>query len=156
MSLERADVERAFREVSKQVHPDRLPGASPIERKLAVEHTTRVNEAHRTLRDPRRRAEYLLSLEGVDVMREEARTRDVALLAELLELQERVEGERRAEVLEQHRAELRRRSERILAGVTAYFDRHEGPRERAAEALSELRYLERIVERIDTKLEEVS
>src|SRR5687768_14252205 len=88
MGIDRSEIEKGFREISQKVHPDRYGRASPIERRLALEHTTWVNDAYRVLRDPRARAEYLLQLEGVTVGGEEERANDPELLMSMMELQE--------------------------------------------------------------------
>lgn len=154
MRLDVRALDQAFREVSRRVHPDRFPQASPVERRLAVEHTTRVNEAYRTLKDPLRRAEYLMKLEGVDVTADEHRTDDKSLLMEMLELQEQVEDLGR-EALEGLRGVLKTREESVLGRVARWFDEHEGTREACVNALNELKYLRRLSERIDAKLDEV-
>ncbi len=60
--VDAADLERRFHERSRVLHPDRFARATPRERRLALERTTRLNLAYRTLRDPCARAEHLLSL----------------------------------------------------------------------------------------------
>ena len=54
-----------LRERSRKLHPDRFARAEPRERSLSLQHTTLLNDAVRTLRDPQRRAEYVLSLYGL-------------------------------------------------------------------------------------------
>jgi molecular chaperone HscB len=61
------DLEKRFRELSFQVHPDRFARKAPRERRLALERSTALNDAYRTLKDPLRRATYLLSLNGLKV-----------------------------------------------------------------------------------------
>jgi molecular chaperone HscB len=56
------ELERRFHERSRIVHPDRFARATPAERRGALERATRLNHAYRTLRDPWRRAEHLVSL----------------------------------------------------------------------------------------------
>ena len=58
------DLERRFREQSREVHPDRFATASPPERRAALERSTALNDAYRTLKDPLRRATYFLELRG--------------------------------------------------------------------------------------------
>ncbi len=55
----------AFRALSRKLHPDRFARATPQERRFALEQTTRLNDAHRTLRTPAKRAEHLLELRGI-------------------------------------------------------------------------------------------
>jgi len=44
--------------------------ATEAERRLALQSSARVNEAYRALKDPVSRAQYLLSLQGIDALRE--------------------------------------------------------------------------------------
>ncbi|MCA9555644.1 MAG: Fe-S protein assembly co-chaperone HscB [Myxococcales bacterium] len=155
MRLERGDVDKAFREASRNVHPDRFAQAAPMERKLALQLTELVNQAHQTLRDPRRRAEYLLKAQGVEVGHDQARTRDRAFLMEMLELQERVDDTSDAAGLEEMLKDAKARTKHLLAGLEAYLDDGVGEQAVAARAVEELRYLERLAERIDAKLEEM-
>jgi molecular chaperone HscB len=82
------DLEARFRERSRLLHPDRFARASPRERRLSLERTTRLNDAFRTLKDPRRRARYLLSLLGHDPLVEARSLHDPEFLEEQLELRE--------------------------------------------------------------------
>ena len=57
--LEPGEIERAWRERSRRVHPDRFAGKSAVERRMSLQWTAAINEARRVLRDPVRRARYL-------------------------------------------------------------------------------------------------
>lgn len=59
--LEAEDLDRAWREVSRKVHPDRFAGKSAVERRMSLQWTAMVNEARRVLKDPLSRARYLAS-----------------------------------------------------------------------------------------------
>jgi len=60
-------LERRYKETTKILHPDRFARADPRARRASLERSVQLNEAWRTLKDPVRRAEYLLSLHGVDI-----------------------------------------------------------------------------------------
>jgi len=64
LTLDAADLERRFRSLSRQFHPDFFYNASPGERRASLERSSYLNDAYRTLRNPIARAEYLLGLEG--------------------------------------------------------------------------------------------
>jgi molecular chaperone HscB len=64
-AIDLAAVERNHRELSRALHPDRFVGAGASERRAALAKAVEVNEAWRTVRDPIRRAQALLSLAGV-------------------------------------------------------------------------------------------
>jgi molecular chaperone HscB len=76
-------LDRAYRELQSDVHPDRFARASETEQRLALQSSARVNEAYRALKDPVARARYLLSLHGIDAFAEN----DTALPVEFLECQ---------------------------------------------------------------------
>ena len=79
-----------LREKSRKFHPDRFARAEPRERTNSLSHTTYLNDAVRTLRDPQRRAEYVLSLYGLKAGandRERAKV-DPSFLMEMMEVRE--------------------------------------------------------------------
>lgn len=155
MRLDRAVLDRAFREASKLVHPDRFPRERPEERRLALAHTEKVNEAYKRLKDPRIRAEYLLSLDGVDVAEETERTEDPAFLLAMLEKQEEVEAAPDEARIADLKAETRARYDHLLKLAERYFDDGEGDRDGVRAALSELRYLRRLLDQIALREEEL-
>ena len=79
--LDQRTLDDAYRRLQKKVHPDRYAAAAENERRRALQSSARVNEAYRTLKDPVGRAQYLLSLNGIDAMSET----DTALPGEFLE-----------------------------------------------------------------------
>ena len=88
--VELADVERRFRDRSRQVHPDRFARVEPRERRLALERSTRLNDASRVIRDWRQRAAYLLKLASQDPFGDARAVgvHDPGFLEEQLELRE--------------------------------------------------------------------
>ncbi len=64
--LDEAALDRAYRDVQTQVHPDRFAGGGAAEQRVALQWATRANEAYRVLRAPLRRAAYLCTLRGRD------------------------------------------------------------------------------------------
>ena len=155
MRLGRDELDRAFRVASKKVHPDRFPRTEPKQRKLALAHTELVNEAYQTLKDPQRRAEYLLELEGLEVASEVERTEDPAFLLALLEKQEAVQMAAEDAELQIIKAETKARSDALFASLEGYFEEGEGEQQQARKALIELRYLRRMLEQISAKEEEL-
>lgn len=89
--LDDGALERIYRALQRAVHPDRFATAADTEKRLALQASARVNEAYRTLRDPVARAEYVLSLRGVDATGETDTRLPVAFLARQLERRERAE-----------------------------------------------------------------
>jgi molecular chaperone HscB len=89
--IDSAALERAYRELQGDVHPDRHARGSDAQKRLALQASARVNEAYRTLQDPVARAEYLLQLRGVDATAETDSRLPVAFLTQQLERREAAE-----------------------------------------------------------------
>ena len=65
LRIDMADLEQRYRALSRQFHPDYFYNAPPAERRGALEKSSYLNDAYRTLKNPIARVEYLLKLEGV-------------------------------------------------------------------------------------------
>jgi len=65
--LDPAALERRYKELTKILHPDRFARADPRARRASLERSVQLNRAWRCLKDPIRRAEYLLSLHGIEI-----------------------------------------------------------------------------------------
>ena len=62
-----AALEKDFYELSRRLHPDLNATAGSQEQEWSLEQSSMLNDAYRTLRDPIKRTEYLLHLEGVEL-----------------------------------------------------------------------------------------
>ncbi len=67
LNLDLAALEHEFHRLSRRVHPDRFARAGDNERQWSLADTALLNDAYRTLKDPLRRTEYLLKLEGAEI-----------------------------------------------------------------------------------------
>jgi molecular chaperone HscB len=67
LDLSIAALEKAFYELSRKLHPDLNANAGSKEQEWSLEQSSLLNDAYRTLKDPVRRTQYLLRLEGVEL-----------------------------------------------------------------------------------------
>jgi molecular chaperone HscB len=67
LSVDTAVLEKEFYELSRRLHPDVNARAGSKEQEWSLEKSSQLNDAYRTLKDPIRRTEYLLRLEGVEL-----------------------------------------------------------------------------------------
>ncbi|HET6575103.1 MAG TPA: Fe-S protein assembly co-chaperone HscB [Fimbriiglobus sp.] len=88
-----AAAEREYLARSRAVHPDFHQLGSAAEQRASLELSAALNEAYSTLKDPARRAEYLLALHGGPTA-QQAKDLDQAFLMEMLDLRERIEQAR--------------------------------------------------------------
>jgi molecular chaperone HscB len=67
LNLDTAALEKEFYALSRKLHPDVFGQADTQERTWSLEQSSMLNDAYRTLKDPIKRTEYLLRLEGVEL-----------------------------------------------------------------------------------------
>lgn len=157
-ALDEEALEATFRERSLKLHPDRFAQASPKERLLSLERTTTLNDAFRTLRDPVKRAFYLLKLQGIDLDREDAGVQKgmpLEFLEEVMALREALDalGEQKDLAGAQQMAEdvTRLREAALASGVAAL--EAEDP-QKASHELAKVRYFARFLEEVEAMEEE--
>jgi len=168
--VEPAELERAFFERSKALHPDRFAAAPAAERVAALSRARALNDAYALLKRDASRAEYLLAREGVTIGDNERI--DPELVMALLEEREQLaEARQRGDLGEVERmaAAMRARRREALAQVRALFGEANQAGAEAARAGGEaraqllarikrqlilLRYVERYLEECDAALDE--
>jgi molecular chaperone HscB len=67
LNLDTAALEKEFYALSRRLHPDVFGQADARERAWSLEQSSMLNDAYRTLKDPIKRTEYLLLLEGIEL-----------------------------------------------------------------------------------------
>ena len=102
LNLDLTALEHEFHRLSRKLHPDRFARALDNEKQWSLADTALLNDAYRTLKDPLRRTQYLLKLEGAEIgageeSKEEKSARAPAdLLEEVFELNMQLEEMRAA------------------------------------------------------------
>lgn len=154
-SLDKEILEKAYRDVQSQVHPDRFAHAGDAERRASLQWTTRVNEAYRTLKDPLQRARHLLELQGVDVAFETNTQMPAEFLMQQLELREeldRAAGKKDPALLDELRSRLSGQRKAIERQIEDAIDGKKDYRG-AADLVRKLMFLDRVDEEIDLAYE---
>jgi molecular chaperone HscB len=138
-----------YRELQREVHPDRFASAPQSEQRASMQLATRVNEAYRTLKAPLERARYLLKLHGVDPELETNTAMPADFLAQQMELREALEEAIEAESgarLASLRDGLGRDRAALLAEIEAQLEARAW--DEAAGTLRRLMFLEKVGEEI--------
>lgn len=147
--LDAAELDRQYRALSLRLHPDRAAG----DRRQAIEETAALNAAYQTLKDPFRRALYLLQLRGIELDR---RTAPPQLLEEVMSLREELEAHRDRKDLARAKEMAQQVSQHRLAAMdTAARALDAEQWDQAADTLVRVRYFDRFLEEVEA-MEEVS
>ncbi len=156
-ALDLGALERSYREIQSQVHPDRFAHAGDAERRASLQWTTRVNEAYRVLKDPVQRAKLIVELHGVDVAFETNTQMPADFLMEQLELREALEAAvagKDAAALDGMRAGLSRSKALLESEIAQAIDERKDYAG-AAELVRKLMFLDRLHEEVGAAYEEV-
>jgi len=154
-AVDAAALEARYRELQREVHPDRFAAAPEPERRVSMQLATRVNEAYQTLKSPLKRAVYLLRLRGVDPEFETNTAMPPEFLMEQMSWRERIEaGSENPEALLRLRAGLRDESRKIYENLQGQLDQGSDD-EAASEATRMLMFYEKLAGEIDDKLAEL-
>jgi molecular chaperone HscB len=127
LTIDSADLERRFRELSRKFHPDYFYNASPSERLASLERSSYLNDAYRALKNPATRIEHLLAIEGMPPVKSEEGAAKVppGLLEEVFELNEQLDEIREARESGADVAGLAARLESAREPIDAKRDAHE-------------------------------
>lgn len=157
-ALDLESLDKSFRAVQSQVHPDKHAHASDADRRLAMQWATRINEAYQTLKLPGSRARYLLQLRGHDPQVESNTAMPADFLMSQMELREAVE-EARSQSDEDALDAVRTR---LLNEIKADYERLAGlidvsrDLDAAADLVRQLMFQEKLLNEIDDALEAVT
>jgi molecular chaperone HscB len=161
--LDLVDLERRYKEMTKVLHPDRFARADERARRASLKRSIQLNEAWRTLKDPVRRAEYLLSLAGWEVGGEGGTSKRgpagekvrlpvaPALLMEVMELREALAEARAAGDhgrVQSLAGAVRGRREAALRAVGSVFAQKAPDLEAIANDLVAVRYFDRFLDEV--------
>lgn len=90
--MDQDGLDQAVKNLQRRVHPDRFCMKSRDEQEYSSEHSTQINLAHATLRDPLSRGRYILSLLAPHLLKEEGTTpTSMEMLMEVMEVRESIE-----------------------------------------------------------------
>jgi molecular chaperone HscB len=161
VDLDANALEQKYRALSLQLHPDRLGNLPHKERLAALETAASLNDAFRTLKDPVKRAFYLLKLRGIDLDREDAgaqKSMPMEFLEEVIELRERLDAleERKDLAGAQTMADRVRAREKTALDEAFALLRDGSPESttKASHALGRVRYFTRFLEEVERMEEE--
>ncbi len=79
---------QTYQQLQKSVHPDRFAHASSQDQTLAVQKSSMINDAYQILKNPLKRAEYMLTVRGTPMPNQQSSFKDNAFLMRQMELRE--------------------------------------------------------------------
>jgi len=139
-----AGLDRLYFDLQRQLHPDRFATKAPKEKALSQQQATALNDAYETLKDPLKRADYLVHLLGVDVLPEGCNlVRDQSILIEAMEMREKLMMADTMEALNAIQRETKAEIDDVLIGLSLAFKG--GDVVGACQLTTRLKYLDKMM-----------
>lgn len=159
--IDRKDLDRRYLAWSRELHPDYFQTKSSVEQAQSLGLSAALNDAYATLKDPYRRAEYLLSLWG-GTSASEHRAMPTGFLEEVLDLRMEIEEAKGEDSLDPSRARelhdriTNEREASMAAVASALQQSQSAEHSRTAEGLASVRERLNSVKYYDGLLRELS
>lgn len=144
-------LEARWKELQRQVHPDRFAAQGAAAQRVAVQWSVRINEAYRRLRDPLQRAAYLCELHNTPVQAEDNTAMPTVFLMQQMELREQLDEADTPAALQALRDEVAALREQTLEQIARHID---GQQDwgAAAQAVRALMFMEKLTAQIQQRM----
>ena len=87
---DRAQLDARWKQLQREVHPDRFAAQGAAAQRVAMQWSARINEAYQRLKYPQRRAAYLCELHGAPIQAENNTAMPAEFLMQQMELREQM------------------------------------------------------------------
>ena len=149
---DRAQLDARWKELQRQVHPDRFAAQGAAAQRVAMQWSARINEAYQRLKDPQRRAAYLCELNGAPIEAENNTAMPPEFLMQQMDLRERLDDAHTAEALDEISSESRQLANNMLQKIEQQLDgQQDWPG--AAQSVRALMFLDKLAADIDRRHE---
>ena len=153
-ALDRGALDARWKDLQREVHPDRHAAADAQTQRQAMQWSVRINEAYQRLKDPLQRAAYLCELNGAPIQAENNTAMPPAFLMQQMEWREALEEAGSAATVEDLADEVAATRRRMLAELQQTADvQRDWPA--LAQQVRALMFVERFAQDVETRLEQL-
>jgi len=137
-------LERSYFELQRHLHPDRFANKTPQEKRLSQQQAVSLNEAFEVLKDPLKRADYLLMMRGGVGISHDHTVNDPVLLMEAMETREALMNAQDVTAINNLSDKARRDVRDCIGAITVAFEQDN--LEEARKLALRLKYLTKLLE----------
>lgn len=153
-ALDRSALDARWKDLQREVHPDRHAAADAQTQRQAMQWSVRINEAYQRLKQPLQRAAYLCELHGVPIQAENNTAMPPAFLMQQMEWREALDDAASAQAVEDLADEVAGARRRMLADLEQTADvQHDWPA--LAQQVRALMFVERFAQDVEARLEQL-
>jgi molecular chaperone HscB len=152
-AVERDLLDARWRNLQSEAHPDRHATQGTAAQRVAAQWSTRINEAHRRLRDPLARAAYLCELRGAGIDAERNTPMPAAFLHQQLAWREALDEAADVRAVRTLDDEVVAQERSMLGHLERLLDGDDSDPAAAAAQVRALMFVARFREDIDRRLD---
>ena len=149
-----AAIDARWKELQREVHPDRFAAQGASAQRLAMQWSVRVNEAYQRLRDPLKRAAYLCERRGAPISAESNTAMPGDFLIQQMAWREELEEANSEDDLERVNGELAQARSETFARIESLLD-DSGDAAAAAGQVRKLMFIERFAHDVEARFDEL-
>ncbi|GAA6140829.1 Fe-S protein assembly co-chaperone HscB [Hydrogenophaga sp. 5NK40-0174] len=152
--LDRQQLDERWKQLQREVHPDRHTTADAQTQRQAMQWSVRINEAYQRLKDPLKRATYLCELNGQAVDAESNTSMPPEFLMQQMEWREALEEADGVEQMESLADEVAARRRSMLNDMGRLAD-DEHDFASLAQQVRAMMFVQRFAQDVDNRLEQM-
>ena len=149
-----AAVEARWKELQREVHPDKFSTEGAAAQRLAMQWSVRINEAYRRLKDPLKRAAYLCELHGEPVNAENNTAMASDFLLQQMQWREELEDAAGMDELERLARQVASARQQLLQQCAQLLDEKQDYRA-AVQQVRALMFIERFASDVQFRLDQM-
>jgi molecular chaperone HscB len=150
--LDTVALENTWRTLAAKVHPDRYVTATAVEKRLAMQWSSTINEAYRILKSPLARARYMCEHAGHDIQAETNTSMDGAFLMAQMNWREQLDDARdagSADLLAALEREIEQARAEIQTDMAVLIDQ-QGDLDAASAKVREWMFIEKMAQEVQS------
>jgi molecular chaperone HscB len=149
---DRAGLDARWKELQREVHPDRFAAQGAAAQRVAMQWSVRINEAYQRLKSPLRRAGYLCELHGAAINAENNTAMPSGFLMQQMQWREELDEATRIAELEKLADDTQAAAREQLAAIEKLLD-VDRDFAAAAQQVRSLMFIERFAAEVDARID---
>ena len=149
-----AAVEARWKELQREVHPDKFSTEGAAAQRVAMQWSVRINEAYRRLKDPLKRAAYLCELHGEPVNAENNTAMASDFLLQQMQWREELEDAAGMDELERLARQVASARQQLLQQCAQLLDEKQDYKA-AVQQVRALMFIERFASDVQFRLDQM-
>lgn len=148
-------LDKVYFELQRALHPDRFATRTGKEKMYSQAQATAINDAYETIKDPLKRADYLIHIKGVNVTPDGCNlVNDPSILMEAMEVREKLANAKTMASVDEIANEAREEIKDVVGAISLAFKGNDI--EGACQLTTRLKYLTKLLGEVRQRRTQVS